>query len=289
MRRLLCISILLICCTSFAASPLTVKYIGSNSGVKEDYYLELIDAALKTTEPQFGAYKIDFTREQISSQRKHELLVAGERLNIDRLVGFHNNAGPRGVLLQIKTPLLRGFMGYRIPLIRRDKQAIFDKVNNLEDLKKISLGLGKGWEGYIYQKNGFNLTEPINFETLLKMLAGGRYDFVPLSAIEIEDSYKVDDQVLDNLVPENRLLIHTNLPNYFYVSPNAPELAARLQVGFKELQRNGQMDKIFNKYFLARLKQLDLANRKIIEIPNPEDDGSLGPVDHKLLKIYSSH
>lgn len=289
MRLLLCISMLLTCCASFAAPVLTVKYIGSNSGVKEDYYLELIDAALKTTEPQFGAYKIDFSREQISSQRKHELLVAGERLNIDRLVGFHNNAGPRSVLIHIKTPLLRGFMGYRIPLIKRDKQATFDKVNSFEDLKKIPLGLGKGWEGYIYQKNGFNLTEPVNFETLLKMLAGGRYDFVPLSAIEIEDHYQVDDQTLDNLVPENHLLIHTALPNYFYVSPNAPELADRLQVGFKELQKNGEMDKIFNKYFLTRLKNLNLANRKIIEIPNPEDDGSLGPVDHKLLKIYSPY
>jgi len=287
MKRLICLCTLFVCCASFARPVLMVKYIGNNSGVKEDYYLELIDAALKTTEPQFGPYKIEFLREQLTSQRKHELLVAGERLNIDRLVGFHNNTGPRSVLLQVKVPLLRGFMGYRIPLIRRDRQAVFDQVNTLDDLKKIPLGLGKGWEGYIYQKNGFNLTEPINFETLLKMLAGGRYDFVPLSSIEVEDHYQVDNQTLDSLVPENHILIHTALPNYFYVSPTAPELAARLNAGFKALQKNGQMDRVFDKYFLIRLKKLNLANRKIIEIPNPEDDGSLGPADHKLLKIYS--
>jgi hypothetical protein len=278
---------LLVCAASFAQSVLTVKYIGNNSGVKEDYYLELIDAALKITEPHFGPYKIDFVQEQLTSQRKHELLVTGERLNIDRLVGFHNNAGPRSVLLQVKMPLLRGFMGYRVPLIRRDKQTVFDHVNTLDDLKKIPLGLGKGWEGYIYQKNGFNLTEPINFETLLKMLAGGRFDFVPLSAIEIEDNYQIDTQTLDILVPENHILIHTALPNYFYVSPNAPELASRLNIGLKELQKNGQMNKIFDKYFLLRLKKLNLGKRKIIEIPNPEDDGSLGPIDHSVLKAYS--
>lgn len=287
MRKLLCLCMLFVCCASSAAPVLMVRYIGSSSGVKEDYYLEIIDAALKATSPQFGAYKIEFVRESITSQRKHELLVAGERLNIDRLVGFHNNAGPRSVLLQVKMPLLRGFMGYRIPLIRRDKQTVFDQVNTLADLKNIPLGLGKGWEGYIYQKNGFNLTEPINFETLLKMLAGGRYDFVPLSAIEIEDRYLIDNQMLDNLVPENHILIHTALPNYFYVSPNTPELAQRLNVGFKILQKNGELDKIFDKYFLERLKKLDLANRKIIEIPNPEDDGSLGPIDHNFLKIYT--
>ncbi len=289
MRLLIFLCTLLMCCAGAAEPVLMVKYIGNNSGVKEDYYLELIDAALKTTEPKFGAYKVNFVREQLTSQRKHELLVSGERLNIDRLVGFHNNAGPRSVLLQIKMPLLRGFMGYRIPLIRRDSQAAFDRVNTLDDLRKIPLGLGKGWEGYIYQKNGFNLTEPINFETLLKMLAGGRYDFVPLSAIEIEDYYQIDNQTLDSLVPENHILIHTALPNYFYVSPNAPELATRLNAGFKQLQKNGGMNKIFDKYFLARLQKLNLPNRKIIEIPNPEDDGSLGRVDHKLLKVYSSY
>lgn len=272
---------------SNADSVLVVKYIGSNSGVKEDYYLELIEAALNVTAPRFGPYRIDFSQEQITSERKHDLLVMGERLNIDRIVGFHHDVGPRSVLLQVKVPLLGGFMGYRIPLIRRDKQKYFDHVNTLDDLRKIPLGLGKGWEGYIYQKNGFNLTEPINFDALLKMLVGGRYDFVPLSAIEIEDQYHVDNQTIDSLAPENHILIHTALPNYFYISPNAPELADRLRVGFKELQKNGQMDKIFNKYFLQRLKKLNLAKRTIIEIPNPEDDGSLGVVDYKILKAYT--
>ena len=263
-----------------------VKYVANNSGITEDYYLEVIETALKITEPDYGDYRIDMSYEQISSERKHELLVAGERLNVDRIVGFHQATGPRSVLIQINIPLLRGFMGYRIPLIRRESQARFDKVHTLEDLKKIPLGLGKGWEGYIYKQSGFNLTEPLTFDTLLKMLAGGRYDFVPLSAIEIHDEYKIDNQLANTLVPEKGLLIHMQLPNYFYVSPQAPVLAERLAIGLKTIQSDGRLNKIFEKHFSEQLKRLHLKDRRVIEVPNFQDDGSLRSLNDSDIKKY---
>ncbi len=271
---------------TYAQATDVVKYIANNVGISEDYYLDVIETALKITEPKYGAYKVEVSYEQLSSERKQELLVLGERLNIDRIVGFHKTHGPRNTLLHINVPLLRGFMGYRILLIRRDSQARFDAVKNIDDLRKIPLGFGKGWEGYIYRKNGFNLTEPISFDSLLKMLAGNRYDFIPLSAIEIEDKYEIDHQPIDRLVPEQHLLIHTQMPNYFYVSPQAPVLAARLNLGLKTMQADGTLTKIFEKHFASRLKRLHLKERQIIEIPNPENDGSLKELDRSELEKY---
>lgn len=285
MQRLLFCGVLAVL-AAYAQAADVVKYIANNTGVSEEYYLEVIDTALKLTEPKYGAYKIEVTYEQLSSERKHELLVSGERLNVDRIVGFHQTRGPRGALLHINVPLLRGFMGYRIPLIRRESQSRFDQVKNLDDLRKIPLGFGKGWEGYIYRQNGFNLTEPLTFELLLKMLAGGRYDFIPLSAIEIEDKYEIDHQSFDKLIPEQHLLIYTQMPNYFYVSPQVPALAERLNVGLKAMQADGRLNKIFEKYFSARLKRLHLKDRRVIEISNPQDDGSLGGLDRSELEKY---
>lgn len=262
------------------------KYIGNNAGVDETYYLELIETALRITEPKYGAFKVEYSETPLSSERKHELLVAGERLNIDRIVGFHKPTGPRSALLFINVPLLGNFMGYRVPLIRAESQARFDQVKGLDDLRKIPMGLGKGWEGYIYLRNGFTVAEPINFESLLKMLAGGRYDFVPLSAIEIDEHYEVEKQSLAQLTPEKRLLIYTPLPNYFYVSPQAPELALRLRVGLRQMQADGSMEQIFDKHFGERLRKLQLSQRQLIEIPNPEDDGSLRHDARKELQHY---
>lgn len=278
MRTLLLMALTVGVSLSALAEPLVVKYIGNNLGVNENYYLDVLDMAMKATEPKFGSYRLDFSREDLSSDRKRELLVAGERVNVDRLVGFHRPKGPKGALLFVDVPLLRGMMGYRIPLIKRGSQNRFDAVENLQGLQKFSLGMGKGWEGPIYQSKGFNLYEPISFELLLKMLAGGRYDFVPLAAIEIEDSYKIDGNEL-KIEPERNLLIHLPMPNYFYVSPHEPLLATRLRVGLRKMEADGQLQMIFDKYFSERLKALNLSKRRIIEIPNPDDDGSVSATD----------
>jgi len=273
--------------TALAAEPLLVKYLGNNTAsISEDYYLTIIDAALKATESAYGPYQLVFTQEQLSSERKHDLLVVGEKVNVDRLVGFPNQKGPREGLIRIGLPVLNGFMGYRILLIRAEDQASFSSIKTLEELSKLPMGFGKGWEGHVYKHNGFSVAEPLNMTLLLKMLAGKRYFFVPLSVIEIDDHYQIDGKPVDNLVPEQTLLIYMPLPVYFYVSPEHPVLADRLTLGLKYIKENGELDKIFKAHFGERLKRLHLSGRTLIELSNPDDDGSLGVVNHALLRGF---
>lgn len=270
-----------------AAEPLLVKYIGNNTAsINEGYYLAIIDAALKATESVYGPYRLVFTQEQLSSERKHDLLVLGRKVNVDRLVGFPSQQGPREGLIRIGVPVLNGFMGYRILLIRKENQARFSSIKTLEELRKLSMGFGKGWEGHVYKHNGFSVAEPLTMTMLLKMLAGKRYFFVPLSVVEIDDHYEIDGKPIDNLVPEQTLLIYMPLPVYFYVSPEQPILADRLTLGLKYLNENGKLDTIFKTHFGERLKRLHLSRRTLIELSNPDNDGSLGIVNHKLLEEF---
>jgi len=272
---------------ALADEPLLVKYLGNNtSSISEEYYLAIIEAALKATESTYGPYQLVFTQEQLSSERKHDLLVVGEKVNIDRLVGFPNQNGPRKGLIRIGMPVLNGFMGYRILLIRKEDQPRFSNIKTLEELHKLPMGFGKGWEGHVYKYNGFSVAEPLTMTLLLKMLAGKRYFFVPLSVIEIDDRYAIDGKPVDNLVPEQTLLIYMPLPVYFYVSPEQPVLADRLTVGLKYLQENGTLDAIFKSHFGERLKRLNLSGRTLIELTNPDDDGSLGAVNHSVLREF---
>ena len=269
-----------------AANPLVVKYMGNQYGVDERYYLEIIENALKITEPRFGSYRIEYTEEPISAMRKKALVLLGERVNIDRIAGFYSNKNAYENLLQVKIPLLNGFMGYRVPLIRSDNQRVFDKTNTLEDLRNISMGLAKGWDGYIYKANGLDVFEPISMASLLNMLAANRFGFVPLSIVEIENQYEIKGESANVLSPEKKLLLYMPLPVYFYVSPRTPELAERLSLGLQEMQNNGSMKNMFDKYFSAKLKKLELSKRTIIELKNPDDDGSLGVNDHKDIEEY---
>jgi len=272
---------------ALADEPLLVKYLGNNTdSISEDYYLAIIDAALNATESTYGPYQLVFTQEQLSAERKHDLLVVGEKVNVDRLVGFPTQKGPRKGLIRIGMPLLNGFMGYRILLIRQEDQTRFAGIKSIEELHKLSMGFGTGWEGHVYKYNGFSVAEALNMTLLLKMLAGKRYYFVPLSVIEIDDHYSIEGKPVDNLVPEQTLLLYMPLPVYFYVSPEQPVLADRLTLGLKYLQENGQLDKIFKAHFSERLKRLHLSERTLIELPNPDDDGSLGVVNHALLREF---
>lgn len=258
-----------------ADGPMQVKYLGNNvSLISEDYYLAVIKAALAATESTHGSYQLIFTQEPLSSERKHELLVTGEKVNVDRLVGFPNQKGAREGLIRVTVPLLNGFMGYRILLIRKEDQPRFQSIKTLEDLTRLPMGFGKGWEGHVYKYNGFTVAEPLTMDSLLKMLAGKRYFFVPLSAIEIDDHYEIEGTKVDNLVPEQSLLLYMPMPVYFYVSPEYPELAERLTLGMERARANGQMDAIFDAHFGARLKRLGMAKRTLIELSNPDDDGS---------------
>ncbi|HTF95209.1 MAG TPA: hypothetical protein VL995_03675 [Cellvibrio sp.] len=269
-----------------AEEVMQVKYIGNNSVIREDYYIALIDAALKATKNDYGAYQINYSQELLASERKHELLVSGEKLNIDRLVGFPTNDGPRKGLLRVDVPILNGFMGYRILLIRAENQTRFSAISTLEELRYLPMGFGKGWEGHVYKYNGFTVAETTNVEMMLKMLAGKRYAFIPLSVIEIEDSYEIGGVKVDTLVPEKTLLIYMPLPVYFYVSPTEPVLAERLTKGLRALKASGEIDNIFAEHFSNRLQRLNLSQRKIIELGNPDNDGSLGLPDHRILQRF---
>lgn len=267
------------------AAPLVAKYIGNNSGLWDSYYLELIEKALKNTESE-GAYRIESAEESLSTVRKWELLVKGERINIDRLTGFSSKKNQQSGLIRVNVPLMRGLHGFRILLIHKELQAQFDKVNLIEDLRRFTFGFGRGWEGYIYQKEGFKLIEAQDMASLLKMLAAKRFDFIPLAATEIEDSYNIDKNLLNTLVAEKHLLIYMPMPIFFYVSEQNPVLAKRVERGLLAMEASGEMKSVFDKYFAERLRKLNLSSRVIIEIPNFENDGKTEKMNINFLKEY---
>lgn len=266
-------------------TPLVVKYIGNNSGLWDQYYLDLIEAALKITANE-GPYRIDYTDEALSTLRKRELLAAGVRVNIDRMTGFNSLHNPQDGFIRVKVPLMRGIHGFRVLLIRSQQQSEFDKVKTLADLRKLTMGFGRGWEGYLYQHEGINVMDAQDMSALLKMLAAGRFDYIPLAATEIEDSFSIDNKPVSSLVAEKHLLLYMPLPIFFYVSDKTPELAKRIEKGLLVMDERGEMKAIFDKYFAERLKKLHLSQRTIIQIPNFEDDGSAGTMDKEFLKDY---
>lgn len=246
----------------------------------------MISRAMEVTAHEYGTYKVDYARQNISFERKQELMSAGEFANVERVSGDANQKVASYGLTRVDFPLMRGVMGFRILLIRAEDQARFDKVKQFDQLTKFTMGFGKGWEGSIYKFNGLHVTETVTFSVLLNMLAGHRYDFVPLGMCEIEDTYRVGEKTIRDLVPEKNLLLAYYAPTYFYVSPKDKDLAARLKKGLDILEKNGEADKIFDEFFAARLKALNVKNRLVFQLNSPDFSEGQQPVDVSILKNY---
>jgi hypothetical protein len=65
------------------------------------------------------------------------------------------------------------------------------------------------------------------------------------------------------------MLIHYYYPVYLHISKKTPLLAERIELGLKKLQRNGQFDRLFNKYHTEDLALLSLGQRKVFCLPSP--------------------
>lgn len=265
-----------------AVTPLAVKYISNSPNINETYFVRLIEQALSINAGQLGPYTLDYRTEALTTQRKLHLLVEGERVNVSWLP-LDAKPGPRAGLIRIPLPLLKGLLGYRIGVIRASQPDLLAQVKSLEDLRHFRIGQGRNWaDNAVYRHNGLEVVEALNMNTLFPMLAGGRYDLLPLGVTEVADDYLQVPGHTFPLIADRHLLLHYHFPVFFYVSRSAPALAQRLQAGLEQMIKSGAFDRIFNEFYAARLNDLQLTRRRLIHLPHPYFDASTDGIDPGL-------
>lgn len=129
----------------------------------------------------------------------------------------------------VHIPIHRGLIGYRVFIIRKDRQPDFDRINSLDDLKALTAGQGLGWiDTEIMRRAGLNV-QTSTYETLFTMTQGGRVDYFPRGVIEAFAELDAREQVVPDLVVENRLLLLYRSDFLFYVARGQKELAATIE------------------------------------------------------------
>lgn len=191
-------------------------------------------------------------------------------------------------VLPIRICLYKGLLGHRIFLIRSGDQARFDKVETLDDLRKIPIGQGKGWaDTEILQANGLKVMDPVKFNSLMYMLEGGRFDAFPRGVFE--PFSEVSKWAALHLEVEQRLMLVYKMPYYFFVSPTNQQLAGDLEAGLNRAIADGS----FNKLFLSdprvqeAVEKASMKSRKIFKLDNPGLPKKT-PVDREELWVDAS-
>lgn len=212
-------------------------------------------------------YQIDVSKDDLTQARVNEEVRTGGLLD---LCWASSDAEIESQLRPIRIPLFKGLLGYRIFIINKNDQAKFDKVQTLDDLKKLTVGQGRTWaDGRILEANGFKVIKTNKYPSLFYMVEGGRFDAFPRGVHEpfgeLESRPKME------LAVEKNLMVYYQMPFYFFVSPNNQALAKNLEAGFERAIANGDFDKVFyaDKNIQDVLQKANMKNRRVFKLDNP--------------------
>jgi hypothetical protein len=132
------------------------------------------------------------------------------------------------------------------------------------------------------RKEGFNVIEGNTYEGLFFMLELRRFITLGRGINEIQEEFKLQRKQHPNLAIESKFALHIPLPTYFFVSPQKPLLAKRINEGLWKLINNGKFEKLFLFHHKHIIETTNLKNRTIFSIPNPNLTEA-DPIDRKEL------
>ncbi len=260
------------CCgTGASASVMEYRYWDWGQTTKrDDYQFAVLHLALDKTAPQFGPYQLTRVVRSYSTLRMRRELNLGTTINV--------NAGPwrppskdgpleRSIMVDV--PILNNLLGMRSLLIRTEDLGKFRRVTSAGALKALHAGQGRSWvEVEMYRRDGYRVVDSGHVSTLVPMLANKRFDYLPLSVVEIDSVLASYPQFAGKLVAAPGILLAYPLPVVFHVSPRHPELAERLQRGLSMARKDGSLDALLLRFFSDEIAAARRA-RYVFQVPNP--------------------
>jgi hypothetical protein len=235
-----------------------------------NYYWQLLAQALTVTEPDFGPYTLRQAELPMTERRALEELAAG---SASFNVMVHGNVTDyEQRLMPIRIPLDKGLLGYRVFLIRSEKQSELDTIRSVNELRRYRIGQGYGWgDVTILRQAGLTVVEGTSYKGLFTMLAAGRFDLFSRGVMEVGEELTREKPRHPELTIERRLLLYYPLAEYFYVTRSASgaALARRISVGLERMLGNGSFDRMFQDFKKPFEQEIGFRNRLLMRIANP--------------------
>ena len=230
------------------------------------YFYKLLLLVLAKTEATDGPYDVKFYPRPLSTERFLVELKNGGAVN---LMWTTSNKKREQELLPIRISLLKDLNSYRIFLIRNGDQAKFDKVQSLDDLRKLNAGLGSQWpDTDVMRENDLHVVTSLSYDSLFKMLAAKRFDYFPRGLYEVWDEAELHKDM--GLEIEQHLMLYYEAPFYFFVSKTNLPLASRIERGLKMAIEDGSFDELLMSVpgFKRGIEEQLNSHRKLFKLTN---------------------
>ena len=255
---------------------------GNKSAIRAEYEPEIFAACLAITAAPDEPPSLDIDNTDYPAAiDESNIFINGA----DALVTVAGN--PKFVereKIVIETVIDKGLLGFRGLICTAQNASGLQACQNPEALQKFSIGIPDTWvDAELFRQNDFSVVEGGLLDDLFSRLTAGQFDFTSLGMNEIEAILAPFTSTTDQVLTVPEIMIFYPMPLVFYVNPEKPELANRLESGLKLVEENGQLDAIFEKHYGDILQSMDMKNRKVIQLDNPFLDGSLKQYQPTLI------
>ena len=245
------------------AAPCTIRYFQQDA--RYAYRTALLQLVLDQTAEE-GRCQLSPQFTTVMPDRGLALLQEG-RIDV---VSVPTTLRRERELRAVRFDILRGLLGYRVLLIRKQRQAEFAAVRSLAELRRFRLGLGSHWADLpLLQYNGFQVMATPRYESLFAMLARGRFDAFPRGVNEAWQELAEQQGTFPDLRVEPTLALYYPWPVYFFVRRDNQPLADRLHRGLMRAQADGSLQRLFMEHHGNLLQQANLAKRRLLFLSNP--------------------
>lgn len=232
------------------------------------YDIEVIRLALDKTRSSHGSFVLQAIPPTPYSRRVRSL-EQETYPNLLMELAYTKELGQNQALTYIAFPLDFGVTGYRICFVNPAIKETLKEVATLQDLQRYSIGQGAGWvDTAILRHNGFRVVEIPKYQSMFKMIAGGRFDLLCRGITELMKEYE-EYKGIGNLAYDESFMLVYPLPRFFYLNKNNPELKARIELGLKIAFEDGSLQQLWrreNQHIIARAR---IESRKIFHLENP--------------------
>ena len=252
-------------------------------GVKrDDYHTELLKLIFEHIPNNI--YQAKRYPTEIPHQRAFQFLEAGEAIDI--VIGYATNERI-DKYQAIPIPIMKGLNGWRISVIHQDNIDMFKEVKTLAQLQKYTPGLFHSWtDNKIFAANKIITLKGSDFNGLFYMLDKKRFDYFPLSLLEIERELAIYTKEYQlNLIAEPHIIVNYPVCFYFYVKKGNKTLSDNITAGFETIIANGKFDLLFDKFHGEKVNGFMSENRQIIKLANPLLPKSV-PINREELWLH---
>jgi hypothetical protein len=243
-------------------------WLGGSSEGRRAYEHDLVRLVLDESVARYGDYSLETNLDFFTTSRSFAALDQAKKIQISVSSNFPEHP-ERFDITRFTQPVYEGLLGYRKCIIRRQDLTKFLKIDSEAQLQTMSAGQGRLWpDTKIYRDNHFGVVSSESYDGLFLMLKAGRFDYIPLGSLEVEESLEQKSDLYPDLVIAPNLVLYYPLPMYILASNAPPRLLERLKYGISRAYTDGTARALFGRRFSKVLDDIASEHMRFFILKN---------------------